>query len=294
MTKAQRLRLLSIVFGLCALGMSVWLTVLSSHDRSFTFFVFDVGQGDALFAETPSGRQLLIDGGPSGAVLEKLGRAMSFSDRSIDVVVLTHPDADHLTGLVDVLSRYRVGQLVLTGVREATPTEDAFWSLVQRRHIPVTYVLAGSRVQLDSDTTFTVLAPFESWKDREAKTVNNTSIVGRLDYRHFSLLLPGDAETPIEQQLVQNNSSLHADVLKLGHHGSKTSTSDAFLTAVAPSLAVISVGADNRFGHPSSEVLERLKKQHVSFLRTDQGADIRIESNGETFHVHRGVGFRIW
>ncbi|MFH1171437.1 MAG: ComEC/Rec2 family competence protein [bacterium] len=266
---------------------------LAHAGHPFRFIVFDVGEGDSLFLEAPNGQQMLIDGGPTNGVLEKLGRAMPSFDRSLDIIVLTHPDADHLTGLVEVVRRYRIGQILFTGVQDSTATYQTFLALLLERDVRTTSVVAGDTVSFGG-ATLTILAPFASWQDREAKEMNNTGIVSRLDYRAFSLLLTADVDTTVESALVRASSNLQATVLKVGHHGSKFSTSAALLSAVQPQLAVISVGEKNTFGHPSQETLGRLADQHIPILRTDQGGDITIESDGNGFTTTRGIRLRIW
>lgn len=278
--------------GLCAIGAVAFL--LLRHEGSCRFTAFDVGQGDSLFFETPSGRQMLIDGGPSDAVLAKLGRVMPFFDRSLDVVVLTHPDADHVTGLVEVARRFRIGIFIMTGVIQSTPAYVVLQQELAERDVPIHYARSGERLKLDADATFSILLPTQDWRGKKPKDTNNTSVVGKFVCRTLSVLATDDMEEPSERELLRTVPDISADILKVGHHGSKTSSSEAFLDRVQPKAAVISVGKDNTFGHPNDIVLDRLIQRSIPIYRTDQLADVVVQSDGHGFHITRGLGFRLW
>lgn len=290
----KRRRIPLFLGGVAILVIVSWLFFRSPPARSLRFVALDVGQGDALFIEAPTGEQMLVDGGPSHVVLEKLGRAMPLFDRTIDVVVLTHPDADHIAGLVGVLGRYRVKKLLLTGVTKNTAVVREFWRVARERKVSAEFVRRGSVVHLSSDVAYSVLFPTDEWLAKKKLDTNDTSVIGRLDYRAFSLLLPGDASEKEEAGLLATQQALSSTVLKVGHHGSRTSTTEALLDAVRPSIAIISVGADNSYGHPTPATLKRLQQRHIPFLRTDLGSDIILESRGDGFSVKRGLGFRVW
>jgi competence protein ComEC len=242
----------------------------------------DVGQGDAIFIQTPSGKQVLVDGGPSEtALLSQLGRRMPFWDRSIDVVLLTHPESDHVTGLIAVLERYRVDTVVFREMEMESATYERWLEVVAGEGAAVYQGEAGLRLALDEGLEMVVLHPgVGMWED-----ANNNSVVTRLTYGQVSLLLTGDIEAEVERQLVgaQRAAPLQSTVLKVPHHGSCSSTTQAFLDAVDPEVAIISVGADNRFGHPCDEVLERLEGLPV--YRTDEQGAIEIVSDGMQMQV---------
>jgi competence protein ComEC len=240
----------------------------------------DVGQGDAIFIQTPSGKQVLIDGGPSDtALLSQLGRRMPFWDRSIDLVVLTHPESDHVTGLIAVLERYRVGMIVFREMALDSATYERWLEVVAEEGAAVYQGEAGLRLALDEADAqrpmeMVVLHPGAgAWED-----ANNNSVVTRLTYGQVSVLLTGDIEAEVEGKLVRDGAPLASTVLKVAHHGSCSSTTQEFLDAVNPIVVVISVGADNRFGHPCDEVLERLGD--VPVYRTDKQGAVEIVSDG--------------
>jgi len=223
----------------------------------------------------------LIDGGADNSVLSKLGEAMPFWDRSIDLVILTHPHADHLDGLVEVLKRYDVGTVLESGVNHNI-SEYAEWrELLKEKEVKVVIAKAGERVKISQKVYLDILTPFEDFVGKSVKNIHDAAIVSKLVFASTSVLFMADAERPLEYQLL--NFDIEADILKVGHHGSKTSSSESFLKAVSPEIAVISVGQKNRYGHPAQEVLDRLGAIGVKILRTDLEGDIAIESNGAVY-----------
>ncbi len=264
------------VLGLVA--AAVWLAARGLPDGKLHVYFLNVGQGDAILIVAPDGRQILVDGGPSPtALLNELGAVLPFWDRSLDLVVLTHPDGDHITGLIPLLDRYRVAQ-VLDVPQSDTAPEAAPWLEQLRVHnVPRSYARRGMRLAV-GDVLLTVLHPGPEPLTGTASDDNNNAIVLRLDYGQFSVLLTGDAEREAEEALIAAGLPLRADVLKIGHHGSNGSTSSAFVAAVQPHLAVISAGQGNPFGHPHPAVLERLAG--VQVLRTDRHGRIEVISDG--------------
>lgn len=241
---------------------------------------FDVGQGDAIFFQTPGRAQVLIDGGPRNTVIEKLARVMPFWDRTIDLVVLTHPQQDHIGGLIGVLDRYDVKQIMLSGVRYSLESYGALLEIIKKKHVPVYFVRGGERFVFDSGITATLLNPDRVIVGETSKQVNETSLVMRLEYGNTSFLFTGDAGFAAERDMIADGDMIGADVLKVGHHGSRYASSESFLRTVSPQLAVIQVSRDNRYGHPTDETLRRLAAIGAEVLRTDQDGDIRITSDG--------------
>jgi len=269
--------ILIILGGLLLANVLAWIGVWQASHPYLAVTFFDVGQGDAIFIETPQGNQMLIDGGPGSAVLEKLGKAMPFWDRTIDLVVLTHPDADHISGLLEVLQRYQVENILWTGILCESAECQEWARLVEEEGANV--FIAKSGLQISG--LFYVLYPDKSLEGQRVSNTNNTSIVMRLDYGADSFLFTGDIDQSVEKKL----ENIDAEVLKVAHHGSKTSTAPEFVEAVSPQIAVISVGKDNKYGHPDVETLAILEKYGINVLRTDLNGDIRIFSNGNNFNI---------
>ena len=270
---------------LAFLAIVAWLALRQLPDGRLHVYFLDVGQGDAILVQTPDGRQILIDGGPNPtALLSELGAVLPFWDRSLDLVVLTHPDGDHLTGLLAVLDRYQVGRVLDTSQTDTAPLAAAWRERLTKGNIPRTIARRGMRIPL-GDVMLTVLNPSSKPLTGTASDENNNSIVLRIDYGPTSLLLTGDAESEAEADMIKAGLPLQADVLKVGHHGSNGSTSAPFLAAVTPSEAVIQVGAENNFGHPAREVLKRLMDARAEILRTDTNGRIEAVSDGRTLSM---------
>jgi len=278
----SRLPAKALITGLALAVILIWVAASSLPDGKLHVVFFDVGQGDAIFIQTPQGRQVLIDGGPDPTALTAaLGRRLPFWDRSLDLVILTHPDADHITGLIPVLERYRVDRVLDPGYPSTSQNYIRWLELIAEKRISALLARAGLRVELEPGLVCEVLHP-ASDPDPEGKA-NDASAVTRWTWGQVTFLLPGDIEQGVEAALVASGQPLKATVLKAPHHGSDTSSSAAFLQAVDPQLVVVSVGADNRFGHPSPEVLERLAGRTV--LRTDERGTIEIVTDGTRLWV---------
>jgi len=237
---------------------------------------FDIGQGDSIYIEAFGNFQVLIDGGPNSKVLEKLGKEMPFYDRTIEIVVLTHPDHDHLFGLLEVLKRYKVKNILWTGVVKDTAEYKEWVGLIEQEQANIIIAEAGQKIILQKKPLIVlqVLHPFESLEGKEEKYVNDTSVVAMLVFGENEILLTGDISKKIEKKLVQEYD-LKADILKIAHHGSKSSSCSEFIEEVNPSIAVISAG-ENNWGHPNQEVLQRLEQFGIQVLITKEAGDIRF------------------
>jgi competence protein ComEC len=261
----------------------VWLAVWSQPDGRLHVAFLDVGQGDAILITLPSGDQVLIDGGPSATdLIWRLGQHMPFWDRTLDLVVNTHPDADHLAGLPSLLERYTVEQVLTPDVGADSQLYREWETQLAAAGIAPIMAQAGQSLNLGQNLTATILSPGELTAHHD--DVNNHSVVVYLQYGQISFLLPGDIESPVEAALARAGLP-PVTVLKSPHHGSKTSSSESLLQAVDPRLVVISVGAENNFGHPSPEVLARYAERGLTVLRTDQRGTIELSTDGERLWV---------
>lgn len=260
-------------------GISVFQTF--NEGSGLKVYFFDVGQGDSALIKTPDRQKILIDGGPSGAVVEKLGQNLPFYDKTINLMILTHPHADHLDGLVEVLKRYEVKKILATGAINSTPDYLAWLEEIKKENVPMEIAKAGQMIDFGDGSKIEILSPAEDFSGKQPDNLNNTSIVCKLIFGETSFLFTGDAEKEVEDILIAGGADLKADVLKVGHHGSKNSTSQEFLEAVKPKFAVISVGKKNTFGHPNAGTLSRLEKLGAEIFRTDRGGDIIISSDGQ-------------
>ncbi len=283
--RKKQLAFFSFLF-LILFSFGVYFYLLEKNPLRVVFF--DVGQGDAIFIETPQEKRVLIDGGPGKKILESLGRELSFFDRSIDLILLTHPHDDHVSGLIEVLDSYEVDEIMCTGVLGESNISKKWRSIIEKEGFKEAF--AGKSIKL-GDVRMDIFYPFESLKDQYVDDLNEASVVVKLTYNNQSFLFTGDAYKEQEQEMISYESecgkenfdeicdifSLDSDVLKIGHHGSRTSTSRDFVRSVSPNYGVIMAGEDNSYGHPHSETLETLEEEGVIIKRTDKDGDIVFE-----------------
>jgi len=265
----------------------IWFPNSDSHHNSTALTVqfLDVGQGDAILIQTPDGYEMLIDGGPSSQVLSALARRRSFFDRSIDVVIATHPDTDHIAGLVDVLNRYNIGTIIETAAEHDAPAAIAFEKAAGNENAQIITAAAGQQIQLGASTTIRVFSPYGDTRKWEN---NAASVVVQIEYGEIEFMLTGDAPSSIEKYLADTyGERLQSDVLKLGHHGSKTSSSEEFLKQVQPQYAVVSSGKDNRYGHPHEEVVTRASAAGAQLVSTAELGTIIFKTDGKRVWIEK-------
>ncbi|RKY84218.1 DNA internalization-related competence protein ComEC/Rec2 [candidate division KSB1 bacterium] len=262
----------------------VWTVVLITPDDRLHVSFLDVGQGDAILIQTPGGQDILIDGGPDPQKINlELSKKLPFWDRTIDLVVCTQPHADHVTGLVEVLNRYKVKQVLESGVSYNSSIYREWLKLVENKRIEYNIAQAGQEIDLGTGIEMEVLNPPAKLYEETSDDVDNNGVVLSLSWGQISFLFTADIREETEFELIGQQANLKSTVLKVAHHGSETSTSPQFLAAVDPEVAVISVGADNTFGHPSPEVIERLidRLGEDNVYRTDEDAAIEFITDGE-------------
>ncbi len=273
------------IFVLLLVTICIWTAVAqASTGGKLTVTFLDVGQGDAIFIQSPSGAQMLIDGGKNRAVIRELSRVMPWFDRSIDVVIGTHPDADHIGGLPDVLKRYRVGMIVQSSVLDPGGADAAALASAAEQEVKDGAVLLtgerGQVIDLGDGAYFEILFP-----DRDVPNLetNTGAIDGRLVYGDTSFMLTSDSPKNIEEYLVKlDGDNLKSTVLKVGHHGSRTSSSLQFVGFVSPEYAVFSRGCDNSYGHPHEEVVATMAKLGIPTFDTCKDGSVTFISDGKT------------
>lgn len=236
----------------------------------------DVGQGDAILISQGS-MQILVDGGPSGQILmEKLGKYVPFWDREIEIVIATHPDQDHIEGLLDVMKNYKVATLLETTARSQSQLYKNFEDLQNQKQIQKIDATAGLKIRLNQ-AEMEILSPRTPVPTSVVKDTNSYSVVAKLVFGQNSFLLTGDFPDTEETKLIQSGVDLSAQVLKVAHHGSKYASINEFLDKVHPIDAIVSVGKNNRFGHPTPETLSRLQTYKANIYRTDELGDIKYQ-----------------
>lgn len=276
-----------LIIPLAATAVVVSYASATMPDDNLHVSFLDVGQGDAILIQQGS-QQVIIDGGPSPQALSlALGEQMPFWDRTIEMVILTHPNSDHIAGLVEVLKRYHIERVIYPEIDYDSNLYDEWLRLIDENGIESTPAQAGQVIDLGNGTILEVLNPQEPPLIGTQSDADNNGALIRLSAGKISFLMAADIMWEAELELIHNRAPLKSTVLKVGHHGSDTSSSAGFLAAVDPRIAVISVGADNDYGHPSSEVLARLSEVTgpENIYRTDKNGSIEFTTNSEKLWV---------
>lgn len=257
--------------------IGVGISLYSPTPQGVEIYMLDVGQGDAHLIRTPGNHTILIDGGPDSTVVEKLNKYMPATNKTIDLMILTHPHADHVTGLVEVLDQYTVERVVSTGVVYDTSIYNEWMHSIEAENIPFDIAIVTRSYTFETDTgnvQLEIIYPGSNLYGTEHDDVNETSVVVMLEYQDKKTLFTGDISITNEQEILDADINIQADILKVPHQGSDTSSSVEFLQAVNPTYAIIPVGEDNDFGHPSLRVLKRLERTEAQVFRTDIHGDI--------------------
>ncbi|MFH1393093.1 MAG: MBL fold metallo-hydrolase [Patescibacteria group bacterium] len=276
---------ITILAGLLLIASATWFLVLIQKPEQILETIFlDVGQGDSILIKTPQNQSILIDGGPNNKVLEKLGKYLFSLSKKIDVVILTHPHADHVTGLIEVLKRYKVGLIVINGVYLKTDNYDQFISAAKNNGAKVLIAEVGEAIHFGKDLEFDIIAAPVSGVTND-NNANETSIVGKLIYNDFSIIFMGDAPAKIENKILAYGDGLKSDIIKIGHHGSKYSSFINFLSAVVPKAGIIEVAEKNIYSLPSPAALSRFAFLGINVFETGKKGDIKILSDGFTANI---------
>ncbi len=269
------------------LFLAVWLwSLLLDKRQVFSVTFFDVGQGDSIFIETEHGHQILIDGGPDGKIVEKLGQVLPPGDKKLDLAIITHQDNDHAGGFIPLFKAYDADHVMWTGMAKDTEIFEALSRSLREEERQGTVLHTAHAGQIiswgEANASIEVLHPEKPDKDNGLGGSNENSVVLLLKKGGKSFLFTADIEKKAEAYLLSKEEDVRANVLKVAHHGSKSSTSNPFVAAVKPEIAVIQVGQKNKYGHPDAKVLESLRRYGINVFRTDEEGDIRIRiTNGK-------------
>lgn len=271
---------LLLIIGISAILIFIpvfWFSYSAPNDLEIDFL--DIGQGDAILIKPPFGQNILIDGGPDDSILKELANNLPWWDKQISLMILTHPHDDHVSGLIDVIKRYRIEKILYTGVVHNSPNYLAWLDIIREKKISLIIIDRPQKISFGENCYLDILYPIESLLNKEVANLNNSSLVIKLIYGSTKFLLTGDAEIEVEHELLNKDIDLSANVLKAGHHGSDTSSSQEFLEAVNPEIFIIQSG-DNDFGHPSRRILMRAERIRAEILRNDIVGTIKLTSNG--------------
>lgn len=263
----------------------VLYSVVKHENRKgvLTFAVLDVGQGDALYIESPNGTQVIVDGGPGKALMREINKVVPWYDRNIDMIVVTNPDKDHYEGFIPLIKKYSVRSAMFSGTESVTDEFSYLKKVIVDRGIETLIAVRGQKIDIGSGAYLEIFFPD---RDVSGLSPNDGSIIMRLVYGETSVLLTGDTTARIEEFILGLDSvRLKSTIFKLAHHGSKTSNTEDFLNAVDPEWIVISSGLNNSYGHPHKEVVETFENQNVPTYNTCNNGRIVFESDGKTFSL---------
>ncbi|MEI6529519.1 MAG: MBL fold metallo-hydrolase [Candidatus Falkowbacteria bacterium] len=270
-------KVIKIVFG--ALLITILLTYfelfISNLNKELPEIDFlNVGQGDASLIKLPNNKKLLIDGGPDNLVVRRLGETLPFFQRKIDLVILSHPHDDHILGLIEVIKRYKIGALIYMRQNDAPELLVHLLEVARQKNVNIIELEDSVTMNLGSNCKLKVINP----ENLDIKEDPNNSLVAKIYCPSLSALFTGDNNSSVEEELLKMNEDWRAQILKAAHHGSKTANSAEFISAVKPSIFIISVGLLNRFGHPNTEVLELVSRLGIKIKRTDKDGTIKIKA----------------
>lgn len=260
---------LHLIATLTIIILIVFYLIISLPYDKFIVSFLDVGQGDSIYVGTPDDYRILIDGGPSMKVVQELSDKMPIYTKTIDILFLTHPHADHVNGLVEVLKRYSVKKIFAVGTPSKNSYYKKFLQLVESQKIPIYFVNSTEDLKVGKYLYIDIIWPAENLAGIHFDNLNNASLSMRVLFQNQSIVLTGDAETEQEEEILISEDNIKGNILKAGHHGSKTASSDEFLKAVNPEIAVIQCGKDNSFSHPHKETLLNFLKRGIEVRRND-------------------------
>jgi competence protein ComEC len=257
---------------------------LNPGSKNLIVHYIDVGQGDSALIQIPGNINILIDGGTKNSSNKVVPYIKSLGIEKLNIVISTHPHADHIGGLISVINSFKVDNVIDAGINHTSATFKEYLKAVKAKNINYLTPSPGESFDLGTNVKLIVYGPYNRYKS----DLNNSSVVVKIIYGSTSFLFTGDAESKEESQLISGGLDLSATVLKVGHHGSKTSSKLKFLKKVNPKISVISVGKDNSYGHPAKTTIDNLLSIGSSVYRTDTTGDIIIESDGSNVNVTRG------
>ncbi|PIR53306.1 hypothetical protein COU76_01920 [Candidatus Peregrinibacteria bacterium CG10_big_fil_rev_8_21_14_0_10_49_10] len=270
----QQRTLLFLCALLTALSLLAYRELQLQPDGGLHAYFLDIGQGDATLLVTPSGKQILVDGGPDMKTLEHLGKFMPFFDRTIELMVLTHPNVDHFQSFAEVLRRYNVERFLLAGSDYSSSAYEELLQEIEKEGAGVILSNPEEDIVMGDGVVLDVIWP--GVEDLGEPDSNDESVTVRVLYGAHSILLPGDIEEPAETAILHSTENLKSAVLKIPHHGSRSSSSTGFILAIQPSLGIISAGKNNNFGHPHAEIVERYEKMGIPLRSTVKEGTISL------------------
>jgi competence protein ComEC len=277
----QKRKTFKIIFAIVIILLLIPYYFLENKNDLLEIYFIDVGQGDGILIKTPNDKAIIIDGGPFDDFSKKVSSKLPYRKRNIDLVIITHAHQDHYLGLINILENYKVNNIIYSGYDADFSDYVYLMNLIKSKNINLIIAQYGKIINLDQDMDLKILYPI-SQKTIE-KDINNTSVVVKLNYKNFDAVFTGDLTCIGEAEILKQENNLESELLKIGHHGSKGSSCNPFLESIKPKLAIIQVGINNKFNHPSKEAISRINKFTNNVQRTDELGTILILSNGNEY-----------
>lgn len=276
-----------ILIALSAIFLSTLLLYsyfLTSRQKELLVSFINCGQADCIFIKSPKGQQIIIDFGDNKG-LKDLDKRIGWWNKTIDLLIITHPHDDHIAGMVNIIKKYKVKNIMYTGVLASSPIYTELLEIIKQKKIPLLIPQKNQTISLEENCHLNIIYPFDNLQNKEVANLNNSSIVSRLECWGSSFLFTGDAEIEAEDEILKQNINLKSDVLKAGHHGSITSNQEEFLEKIGPKIAIVMVGENNKFNHPSLRTLKRLERIGAQIFRTDLNGTIDILNRGQGLEI---------
>ena len=279
---ARFLPSLALLVSLVIFNIYIYQLQPNANPNLTNIYFLNVGQGDAAYIRTADQYNIVIDTGPSPKVSNLLNRLIPVWDRDIDLLILTHPHADHIGGASQIIDQFPIRNILLTEVDYESQLYSSLLENIIRHDIKTTYALAGSNFNIGESVVKIISPTPDILSDSD---LNNTSIANLYSYHDFDIMFTGDISTKVEEAIIRNYQLPETEILKVGHHGSNTSSSEDFINYLQPKYAVISVGQNNRYNHPSESVVDRFINAGIELLRTDLNSNIHFSTDGSSFKL---------
>lgn len=267
-------------FSITIFSLFLFLNYTKTSSQNLQIHYLDIGQGDATLIITPENQKILIDTGPIGNLNQKFKEYVSYFEKEIDLLILTHPDSDHIGGIFDVLKIFEIKEMVLSQNIHQNADFQRLLQIIKSKNIPTLFANQNTDLRIGKNVFIDFLYPFKNSSNQEQNSFSNSSLVLKILYGQQSFLFTGDAEIKQEKLITLSQQNIKADIYQAGHHGSKTSSSTSFLQAIQPKITIVSAAKDNSFGHPHQEILDRFKSFGIEIYQTLEEGDISLYSNG--------------